>query len=79
MKRRLHMGCIIKQYIVEKGISVGKLATKMSCSPRNIYNLYERESINTQTLERLSMALGHNFGKYLSDHIETRLDNNSVK
>jgi plasmid maintenance system antidote protein VapI len=45
MKEEFHYGSIIKQYLDEKGISVGKLAKKMSCAPRTIYYLFDKNRL----------------------------------
>ena len=58
-----------------KGCNVTWFATQLNCHRRNIYDIFNRPSIDTQLLERISLVLNHNFFQDLSDIIEDRMSN----
>ena len=39
----------------------------------NVYNIYRRESLDTELLQRLSVILGHNFLKDLAQETEQQI------
>jgi hypothetical protein len=51
------------------------LAEKMYCGRRNIYNIFERETLDTNVLTRLSMVLHHNFYDDLRKKLDEELRN----
>lgn len=63
-----HIGERIKQYLTESKISVIEFAKKIKRSRASVYNIFERESIDTATLLTISKALNHNFFKYFNDN-----------
>ncbi len=46
------------------------LAKKINCDRTNIYRIFDRESIDTALLLRISSALNKNFFKELSQQLE---------
>lgn len=58
------IGIIIKNKLVENGQSVKWLAEKLHCKRNNIYNILNRNSVDTALLLRISKALGTNFFEY---------------
>jgi plasmid maintenance system antidote protein VapI len=59
----IHIGSIIKEKAAEKGFSEKRLAELIDCHPSNISHLFNRESINTEQLMKISIALEYNFFK----------------
>jgi DNA-binding Xre family transcriptional regulator len=59
--KHIHIGKTIKKIAAEKGISVIELANKLNCSRINVYSIYKRKSIDTETLIDISFILKHNF------------------
>lgn len=57
----VHIGSLIKQKVEERGISVSELARRLKCTRPNVYNIFEREAIDTRLLQQISEALSHNF------------------
>lgn len=63
----MHIGKRINQVVRQKGVSITWLAKKIHCDRRNIYDIFQRECIDTILLQRISMALEYDFFKDLSD------------
>ena len=64
MKR--HLGKSIKEAVKTSGLSVTEFAAKINCSRRNIYAIFEKESIDTSLLVKIGEVLGHNFFTHYS-------------
>ena len=64
---KLHIGILIRAKLAEKGLTVTWLARQMPCSRTNIYKMFDRPSIDTATLWRLSEIIGYDFFAALSD------------
>lgn len=65
----MHIGQQIEKIFREQGRKVSWFADKLCCDRRNIYKIFERESIDTALLARISILLGHDFLQDLSDEI----------
>lgn len=63
----LHIGRLIRAKLEEKGQTVTWLARQVPCSRTNIYKIFDRPSIDTDMLARLSDILGFDFFAALSD------------
>ena len=57
----MHIGKLIRQKIVERGITVVSFAEQLSCTRINAYKIFERSSIDTDLLVRISKILDYNF------------------
>jgi plasmid maintenance system antidote protein VapI len=78
----IHIGNIIKKEISSSGISVTDFANKINYSRRNLYEIFEKETIDTGVLIKISKVLGTNlFVHYLSESdLETiRKENSSIE
>lgn len=53
----IHIGTLIKQKVKEKGISVKELAKKIHYTPRNVYQIFNKEDVDLQTLEKISKVI----------------------
>lgn len=62
-----HIGKIIKSEMKRKGRKVSWFAEQLNCHRNNIYLIYSRSWIDTETLFRISQILEYNFFAYLSD------------
>ena len=58
---KMHIGKIIKEAVKTNGISVTEFAKKINYSRRNIYSIFEKESIDTSLLAKISEVLDKNF------------------
>ena len=66
----MHIGKHIETVFREQGRKVSWFAENLYCDRRNIYKIFERESIDTALLARISILLGHNFLQDLSDELK---------
>ena len=63
----IHIGELIKRRLQEIERNPTWLAKKINCDRTNIYKIFQRSSIDTELLSRISKALGHNFFADLSE------------
>ena len=61
-----HIGNIIKEQVTQKGIKVSWLAKQLNCHRNNVYLIFSRRWIDTDTLMKLSCILNHDFFADLS-------------
>jgi transcriptional regulator with XRE-family HTH domain len=67
MTNKIDIGSIIKQTLRSKNISVAEFAEQIHCTQRNVYKIFNKQSIDTGLLEKISAVLGKNlFAYYLS-------------
>lgn len=63
----MHIGQLIKQELEDQGRTVVWLARHMSYSRTNIYKIFDRSTIDTDVLMRISTLLGRDFFKDYSE------------
>ena len=65
---KMHIGKKIQEAVKRSGMSVTEFAEKINYSRRNIYSIFDKESIDTSLLVKISEVLGHDFfSHYNSD------------
>jgi plasmid maintenance system antidote protein VapI len=69
----MHIGQILKEKLKEDGKSVVWLARELGCHRTNIYNLFDKYSIDTQLLERISIIMRHNFFELYKEETDEKL------
>lgn len=69
----MHIGQILKEKLKEDGKSVVWLARELGCHRTNIYNLFDKYSIDTQLLERISIIMRHNFFDLYKEETDEKL------
>lgn len=62
----MHIGKRIKEVMAERKVSVIWVAKQIECERTNVYNIFEREDINTGLLQKLCRVLNYDFFKELS-------------
>ncbi len=62
----LHIGQVIRREVIRKGIKVPWLAQQLGCHRNNVYLIFSRQWIDTNTLMKLAQILGHDFFADLS-------------
>lgn len=72
----MHIGKLIKQRMDEQGKSVVWLARQLSYSRTNVYKIYDKASIDTDVLLRISSILEYDFFSLYSDSLKD--DKNNV-
>ena len=75
---RLHTGKIdigseIKNRLKTSKHSVVWFAGQLECSRTNVYKIFDRRTIDTGTLFRISVALGFDFFETLSRELQSRI------
>ena len=63
------IGILIKEELEKQERSVSWFARKLSCDRSNVYRLFQRESIDTHLLARISLILNRDFFSDLSTDI----------
>ncbi len=66
----MHIGNDIRQVLRNQGRSVTWLARELHTVRENVYDIFRRESLDTDLLRRISIILGHNFFKSISRNID---------
>lgn len=51
--------------------NVTRLAERLNCDRRNVYDIFQRPTIDTQLLIQISLILNHNFYEDLAEAVET--------
>lgn len=73
----IHIGKRIKEELYKQGVSVSVFAKKISRSRNVVYDIFERESIDTDLLNKIGKILNCDFFSLYSSQKEFSLD--SVK
>ena len=66
------IGIMIKEELEKQERSITWFARKLSCDRSNIYRLFQKESIDTNLLVRISILLGKDFFSDLSDYVKEK-------
>ena len=66
----IHIGKLIRNKLKEDGRSVSWLARKIHCKRDNIYKIFDRTSVDTALLLRISFVLKTDFFMYLSEFFQ---------
>ena len=72
-KTYIHIGNEIHEELSRQHCSVQRLARQLGCNRTNIYNIFERESISTDLLLRISVALNKDFFALYSNQLAQEL------
>jgi len=65
------IGLLIKNELHRQERSISWFARKIGCDRSNVYRLFQKDSIDTRLLARISVVLGHDFFSDLSASIKT--------
>lgn len=66
------IGILIKEELERQERSISWFARKLSCDCSNVYRLFQKESVDTNLLARISMLLGRDFFSDLSESIKEK-------
>ena len=78
-QHRIHVGELIKERLKEEGKSVVWLAQELGCHRTNVYNIFEKNSLDTNIIRRISIIMRHNFFDYLQEDTQKQIDLVTVK
>ena len=67
-QNKLHIGRMVKSVFDESGLSVAEFARRIHCERTNVYKIFNRQSIDVETLVKISEALEHNFFEDVTKH-----------
>ncbi len=66
----IHIGKLIEAELRRQERPVSWFARKLYCERTNVYDIFKRQSIDTDMLLRISLVLQHNFFRYYSREAE---------
>ena len=66
----MHIGSLIKQRVREQKKTSVWLAQSLSCSRTNVYKLYDKKSVDTDVLIRISKILDFDFFSLYSTEVK---------
>ena len=70
-----HIGQIIEKELHRQERSVTWFARRLYCDRTNVYNIFRRQSLDTELLLRISIILEYNFFQIYSDIYKIRIYN----
>jgi len=73
---KLHIGKIIEQKFNESGMTKKSFAQKLGCERNNIYNIFEKQSINIELLYKISVVLHYDFFQIFTNELKKKLYRN---
>ena len=71
-----NMGQTIKKIVKEQKISISDFAKAIHCSRTNVYNIFERQSINIDRLQQIADVLKRDISNFIA--IEKRESNKCI-
>ena len=71
----LHIGHLIQMEIKRQRRSAAWFAEKLNCNRANVYNIFNRRTIDTELLERISLILHRNFFELMAREITNKEQN----
>lgn len=66
----MHIGNLIRQTLKERGYTVVWFAAQLAYTRVNVYKIFEKKSLDTDLLMRISVILDTNFFKPYHDEFE---------
>ncbi|NBH89891.1 hypothetical protein [Parabacteroides distasonis] len=69
----IHIGQLIEHTLRDQGHTITWFATQLCCTRPNVYKIFDKESIDTYLLWRISCILRHDFFRDLSEAVKTDL------
>lgn len=68
----IHIGHLIKEELIKQERTISWFARKLYCDRSNVYDIFKRESVDTELLLRISLVLKRNFFLLYVDEFELR-------
>ena len=68
---QIHIGNLIREELRRQGHTNEWLAEQIGTSPRNLWRIYNKSSVDTHTLLRISIALKTNMFKPYDEAFDT--------
>lgn len=74
MENKIIIGELIEKEVRKQNLSINHFAESICCQRNNVYIIFKKSSINTETLDMISKVLKHNFFQDLADSIDLTKD-----
>lgn len=74
-----HLGALIKAELETQERGVSWLAKKLSCDRSNVYRIFQKKSLDTQLLARISKILNRDFFAELSATFTEEQDSHNLQ
>lgn len=68
-KNYLHIGHLIQAQLIADKRSVGWLAREIGCTRNNVYKLFNKASLDSELILRISKAMQFNFFRYYTSEL----------
>ena len=68
----MHIGRLIKNRIAEKNMTIVAFAEQLHCTRVNVYKIFNKNSIDTDMLVRISLILEYDFFQHYSNAVHER-------
>lgn len=68
--RMIPIGRLIQEKLEERGLTAAWLAEQISCGRANVYKIFNKHSIDTEMLRRISIVLDFDFFQYYSQQLK---------
>lgn len=75
----IDIGQVIKERVISQRISVVWLARQLGCSRTNVYKIFEKHSVDTEQLMRISQVLNFDFFKPYMEELSPQLRRESTR
>jgi transcriptional regulator with XRE-family HTH domain len=72
------IGKKIEAKLREKGITISEFARRISTNRNNVYDIFQRESIDTSLLKKISKVLDYDFFSYLSQSPASQIQEQEI-
>ena len=73
---KIHIGKKIREVVDKSPIKIVDFAKKINMTRDGAYKIFEKETIATDQLEKISKVLNHDFFSYYQAHLSLATDNN---
>ena len=74
-KNHLHIGHLIQTQLKADKRSVGWLAREIGCTRNNVYKIFNKASLDSDLLLRISKAMQFNFFRYYTEEVAKGMRN----
>jgi plasmid maintenance system antidote protein VapI len=73
-QHHIHIGNLIKERLKEEHKTVVWLAQELGCHRTNVYNIFDKCSLDTNIIRRISIIMQYNFFDYLQEDTQKQID-----
>lgn len=67
--KEIHIGTLISQSVTESGIEISRICKFLKCNEKEINEMYEAKSLDSEILLRWSKLLEYDFFRIYSQHL----------